>query len=104
MNFHQNLYLRFLSQNILLNLEKSMFAINSKLITASNIKIVENIIVTLNDFRNQDKTIRKYFKHRTKTHDFIKVKLNARKEKEMIKYNRKINKMIHEIKSLIIIY
>ena len=81
-----------------------MFAIDFKLITASNVETVVNIMITLNDFRSQDETIRKYLKYKAETHDFIKIKSNARKEEEMIRYDRKIDKIIHEIEFLIMIY
>ena len=104
LNFHQIRYLRFLSQDILLNFETSMLAIDFKLISALNVKTVVNIIITLNDSKSQEKAIRKYLKYRAETHDFMKVKSNARKEKEIIKYDRKIDRAIHEIKFMIMIY
>ena len=104
LNFHQIRHLRLSFQDVLLNFETSVLAIDSKLITASNVETAVNIMIKMNDFRNQKETIRKYFKYRAETHDFIRIKSNARKEEEMIRYDRKIDKTIHEIKFLIMIY
>ena len=81
-----------------------MLAIESKLLISSNNESVENIIAALNDFKTQNEIIRKYLLHRIETHDSIKVKSNARKEKKMTKYDRKIAKIVHEISFLTMIY
>ena len=61
-------------------------------------------MIALNDFKTQNEVIRKYFLHRIKTHDSIKVKSNARKKKEMTKYDREIIRNMHEIDFLTMIY
>ena len=104
LNCYQIRHLKLSSQNILLNFEIFVFAIESKLLISSNNKSVENIIAALNDFKTQNEVIRKYFLYKIEMHDFIKVKSNARKKKKMIKYKREIAKTVHEINSLTMIY
>ena len=104
MNCHQIRHLELSSQNILLDSETSVLAIDSKLLISSNNESVEDIIAALNDFKTQNEVIRKYLLHRIETHDSIRVKSDARKEKEMTKYDREIIQNIHEIDSLTMIY
>ena len=104
LNCHQIRHLELSSQNILLDSETSVLAIDSKLLISSNNESVEDIIAALNDFKTQSEVIRKYFLHRIEMHDFIRAKSDARKEKEMIRYNRKTARIVHEIDSLTMIY
>ena len=104
LNCHQIRHLELSSQNILLDSETSVLAIDSKLLISSNNESVEDIIAALNDFKTQNEVIRKYLLHRIETHDSIKVKSDARKEKEMTRYDREIAKTVHEIDSLTMIY
>ena len=104
LNCHQIHHLELSSQDIFLSSETFVLAVEFKLLTASNVGSAENIMFTLNDSKSQKDAIRKYLLYRAETHDSIRVRFNARKKKEMIRYDREIIKTLHEIDFLAMIY
>ena len=104
LNCHQIRHLGLSPQDILLGPGTPVLAIESKLLTSPNNESAEDIIAALNDPKTQGEVIRKYLLHRAETHDSIRAKSDARKEKEMTRYDREIARTVHEIDSLAMIY